>query len=267
MIVCALIPLFKQFMQLPLFWKVNKYDFFIYLVTWAGVVFLDITPGLGVGVVFSIITVAYQACRSKGMELTTLGHIDLQSASGSHETSNEIAGVKIFRFDADLHFASQGRFKQQLFKHVASPQNLRLQRGSQSADDKAQNDVNKNTKDDTVKNGVSDTYTTNPDADNENQNVSLVPQLHTIILDCSSITYIDIMGFNLIKILKGDYAQVGVSLVLASCSAALVSKLEAAGIGENPGEEGCKVAIYPTIQDAIVASASSADGSINQSSV
>ena len=253
-------------MQLPLFWRVNKYDFAIYLVTWAGVVFLDITPGLGVGVVFSIITVAYQACQSKGVELNTLGHIDLQSPSCSHETSTDIPGVKIFRFDADLHFASQGRFKQQLFKRVGSPQELK--NNSESIGEKGQNDVNKNTtKDEAIKNGLSETYTTNADVDNENQNLSLVPKLHTIILDCSSITYIDIMGFNLIKILKGDYAQAGVSLVLASCSAALCGKLEAAGIGENPGDEGCKVAIYPTIHDAIVARTSNAGGVINQSSV
>ena len=265
-IVCALIPLFKQFLHLAQFWKINKYDFAIWIVTWSSVVFMDIGVGLAVGVSFSVATVAVQACLSRGTILSSIGNIDLYQPSNKHELSEEIPGIKIFRFESSLHFASQAQFKEQLFQLTANPQKLPLieiknmkRRNSVTTtamEKKLQGEERKEGggtggSTNSVKKGISDVYTIiNENAENNNMGDTLWPDLTAIVLDFSSINYIDIMGLNLIKQLKTDYSHVGINLVLANCSGAIWCKLEAAGIGSDKHCE-CQMDIFPTIHDAV----------------
>ena len=265
-IVCALIPLFKQFLHLVQFWKINKYDFAIWIVTWSSVVFMDIGVGLALGVGFSVATVAVEACLSRGTILSSTGNIDLYQPSNKHELSEEIPGIKIFRFESSLHFASQAQFKEQLFQLTANPQKLPLieiknmkRRNSVTTtamEKKLQGEGRKEvggggSSTNSVKKGISDVYTiTNENAENNNMGDTLWPDLTAIVLDFSSINYIDIMGLNLIKQLKTDYSHVGINLVLANCSGATWCKLEAAGIGSDKNCE-CQMDIFPTIHDAV----------------
>ena len=264
-IVCALIPLFKQFLHLVQFWKINKYDFAIWLVTWASVVFLDIDIGLAIGVSFSVATVAVQACFSKGTILATTGHIDLHQPHGKHELSEEISGIKIFRFESSLHFASVTQFKDQLFRLTANPQRLPLvelktgKARESGTNCKPKEITNNKPTTNSVKQGISDVYTIAPEnADNEHIAKTLCEKLNAIVLDVSTINYIDMMGLNLIRQLKTDYSHVGINLVLANCSLEILRKLEAAGVG-NQGNSGradqdhCEIQIFPTIHDAIAA--------------
>ncbi len=260
-IICAILPLFKQFQHLCQFWKVNKYDFAIWLVTWLSVVILDITLGLGVGFGFSVLTLAIQSCQSKGSEMVILGHIDLQAPSDKHEIETEIPGIKIFCFDGNLHFASQGRFKQQLFKHTVNPKKLGHEghKGNNTLHhlkDRGANTIvlsdiiNAAKHEISLENGVTDIYTitnNNHNAKSMAEEENVKP--HTVIIDCASINYIDVMGLNMIKQLIKDYSYVGISLGLASCSPSLLHKLEAAGIG--CGNDG-KITVYPTVQDAVI---------------
>ena len=268
-IICAILPLFKQFQQLPQFWKVNKWDFAIWMVTWLSVVILDITLGLAIGVGFSILTPVIQSCQSKGSEMAILGHIDLQVPSGHYESGTEIPGIKIFRFDSDLHFASQARFKQQLFKHTMDPKKLtdEVDKGEELPCHLKGKSVNTIVLTDIIgaakheislENGVTDIYTI---TDHHPETKSIDPEspntkLHTIIIDCASIAYIDIMGLNTIKQLSMDYNYVGVNIVLASCSASLLRKLAATG----HSMEEAKIQIYPTVQDAIIGAHHSLEG-------
>ena len=259
-IVCALIPLFKQFLHLVQFWKINKYDFAIWIVTWSSVVFMDIGIGLAVGVGFSVATVAVQACLSRGTILSSTGNIDLYQPSNKHELSEEIPGIKIFRFESSLHFASQAQFKEQLFQLTANPQELPLieikniKRGNTTTTTTTEKKLQGGeggVSSNSVKKGISDVYTiTNENTENNNIGDTLRPDLTAIVLDFSSINYIDIMGLNLIKQLKTDYSNVGINLVLANCSGAIWCKLEAAGIGCDKKSE-CPMDIFPTIHDAV----------------
>ena len=248
-IVCALIPLFRQFQHLVQFWKINRYDFAIWLVTWASALFLDIDIGLAIGVGFSITTIAVQACLSKGQTLSLTGHEDLHQLSGIHELSEEIPGIKIFRFNSNLHFVTQNQFKEELFKLTVNPTKLPLifsdeTRKSNQSEQKSE--ITNLTKKDMTETYISDDTNSKPTPSD----------VHTVIIDFSSISYIDVMGLNLVKQLKADYGHVGINLVLANCSGAILCKLKSAGIGEKSGNgtkaDQCEIDIFPTIQDAIV---------------
>lgn len=55
-ILVACIELLKNLRQLKMLWKVSKYDFFIFLVTFIAVVVFDVTYGLAISVVFEFLT-------------------------------------------------------------------------------------------------------------------------------------------------------------------------------------------------------------------
>ena len=247
-IICALMPLFRQFHDLVQFWKINKYDFAIWLVTWASVLFLDIDIGLAIGIGFSITTIAVQACFTKGQTLSMTGHIDLHKPSKMHELSQEIPGIKIFRFNSDLHFVNHAQFKDELFRLILSP--TKLASPGRKETKKKNSDIKTPVKKD------SNGHTTGDE--NLETKQALLVDIYAIIIDFSSISYIDIMGLNLIKQLKADYSHVCINLVLANCSDAIVCKLQAAGTatrGKSKGgkEYQCEIDIFPTIQDAITA--------------
>ena len=248
-IVCALIPLFKQFKHLIQFWQINRFDFAIWLVTWASVLFLDIDIGLAIGVGFSITTISVQACLSKGQTLSLTGHEDLHQPSGIQELSEEIPGIKIFRFNSNLHFVTQNQFKEELFKLTVNPTKLPLIHSDETM--KSNQSEQKSEITNLTKKDMTDTYIT--DDTNSKPRLS---DVYAVIIDFSSISYIDVMGLNLVKQLNADYGHVGISLVLANCSGAILCKMKSAGIGGKSGNgtkvDQCKIDIFPTIQDAIV---------------
>ena len=237
-IVCALIPLFKQFQHPVQFWRVNKYDSAIWMVTWSSALFLDIDIGLAIGIGFSVSTIAITSCLATGDTLVTTGYIDLQNQSGRYELSEEIPAIKVFRFNSSLNFVSQAQFKDQLFQKTIDPgkRSRIIAKTTEAVENKQ---IAMNEADETAKH-------TKP----------LLTDLHDIVIDFSSITYIDVMGLNLVKQLKADYSHVGINLVLANCSEVIINKLKAAGIysvkgfdGENKDPD--KFLIFPTIYDAI----------------
>ena len=75
--------------------------------------------------------------------------------------------------------------------------------------------------------------------------VPLPPPIHTIIMDCSCITLIDIMGLNTLKSLRSDYANAKIRFLLAACSPYLLQKLNAAGMLSS-------FKVFPSVLDALI---------------
>jgi len=75
-------------------------------------------------------------------------------------------------------------------------------------------------------------------------------EITCIILDCSTITYVDIMGLYLLRQLKIDYERVGVNFVLACCPTMLINKLKRCGL---IADKDTIIDFYPTIHDAVKA--------------
>ena len=237
-IVCALIPLFKQFQHPVQFWKMNKYDSAIWIVTWSSALFLDIDIGLAIGIGFSITTIAITNCLATGDTLVTTGHMDIQKERGKYELSEEIPAIKVFRFNSNLNFVNQAQFKDQLFEKTVDPGKLSCI-AAKTTERVEKKIITADEADETAKH-------TKP----------LLADLRGIVLDFSGITYIDIMGLNLIKQLKVDYSHIGINLVLANCSETIISKLKAAGIYsvkrfDSENKDRDKSLIFPTIHDAI----------------
>ena len=95
-------------------WKLDRKDFWMMMVTFAGTLFFGIGPGLGIGILLSLAWIIFEASYPH--------HAELGKVAGTHSFRNvrrfkdlvKIDGVLIYRFDAPLFFANINRFKEVL---------------------------------------------------------------------------------------------------------------------------------------------------------
>ncbi|XP_075928250.1 pendrin-like isoform X2 [Petromyzon marinus] len=71
----------------------------------------------------------------------------------------------------------------------------------------------------------------------------------TVILDFSSVTYLDTVAVNTLTTMTGDYQKVGVSFLFAGCDDAVLSRLERAGFFAGAV---ARSGFFPTTRDAVL---------------
>lgn len=268
-IFTALFPLYKQFKTLPGLWRISKIDFSIWIITWASVTFLDVAYGLGIGILWALLTIPIMAMRENGHILSRTPFPDIYVPLTSYGKVHEISDVVLFRFENGLYFATVKKFKQKLFEATFDPTIINETEISITSNKKA---------DQMSKTQVEGGVPKDPES-NLNENISVPPQeepakavvqlsghestnktsenknemkhIIGIIVDCSAISYIDLMGLLVLKQLSVDYRLIGVRFLLANCTTVLIEKLEQDGKIGN--ESGDNLYVFPTIQDAISA--------------
>lgn len=120
-ITIALKGLFMQIADVKKFYHINIFDFIIWMSTFLGVVFLDIDYGLYIGVCVSFITVVFQTQFANGYRLGRVPNEGLMVEHKLYLSSQEIKGIKIFRFESNLYFANAEIFRGLLYKKTVNP--------------------------------------------------------------------------------------------------------------------------------------------------
>ena len=242
-LVVAVIPLFYVLDNLRHYWRVSRYDFAVWAVTCLTVTLVDITIGLVVGMLASLLTVVVYTRLARGI---LLGRTASASAAGIYAPQRHrslvkaVRGTHIFHYPAPLYFANVDSFKQQLFAATVDPRATLTSDAARGGDILATGDIP-------------------PTGDKGDPT-------ETVILDCSAVTHVDSMALQLLRQLAGDYDAVDIRFVLCCCSDRLLIQLQAAGIvatdmvaaAENGAEEhgATNIQIYPTVHDAVVATES-----------
>lgn len=235
----------RKFTEIPHMWRVNRIDASIWLTTMATSALVNTELGLLVGVLVSAFCVLGRTQQAQVLELgraTTREHYeDLSSyrGLGTHP------GVAVFRYGAPIYYANQSLFKKSLYRCVGlDPVKEKAYRIKFNKKNKKQG---KNTnmkseekeaagKADEVEAGVTATFM--------NSSCSL----RSLVIDCSTILFVDTAGVNALKEVRKDYGELGIKVVLAQCSASVLDDLERGGY--YPGDEENKV-IFFTIADAV----------------
>lgn len=106
--------------------QINKFDFVVWVATFLAVLVLDLPTGLAVGIGWNLLTMCAQSFVVRGYNLSSANQSDLFVASNAYTKVSEIAGIKIFRYEADIFFANVANFKKQLFAQTVNPQRLQL---------------------------------------------------------------------------------------------------------------------------------------------
>lgn len=78
-ILVALTGMFKKFGELPRLWRLSRLDFCTWLVSFTATAFWDLTVGLGVSVLFALLTVVFRTQWPDARLLTSTDHSKLDS--------------------------------------------------------------------------------------------------------------------------------------------------------------------------------------------
>ena len=236
-IIMALKPMFWQLNQLSWFWKVNKYDFTIWLVTWLAVVILDITYGLVIGIIFSVFIVIIQSQRTEGEELKPAGD---SFVPASRYKTNDLNRIKIFRFNSSVYFANADQFKSQLYQHIGKPmQKPPMAESVNNAFIEESSDGNQNDVHGMELNNV---------GKGEEEVILDIP-MPVIIIDCSPIGYLDSVGLGTLTQIHAEFKKANEKVVLANVRSNVMECIEKGDLRKKIGEDS----IFLTVDDAVCA--------------
>ncbi|KAI5095605.1 solute carrier family 26 member 10, partial [Silurus meridionalis] len=267
--VTSLRQMFLQFQDLPDLWRVSKLDFMVWLVTWLSVVVLNVDLGLAIGVVFSMMTVI---CRTQRANCTVLGrasNTEIYRPINKHNKCYEVPGLKILTYNGPIYYGNRSFFKADVNQLLGlTPERIRSR-------EKARKVLEKREKESI------NTVVTNASFSSENEffksgNDFFIKKLqglvHTlyayinsvcwigitaetaenevqmVLIDCSSVIFMDIAGAKLFIQMCIDCQKMGVRIFLANCNESVLEILTASGLMNyiNPQH------IFITVHDAVV---------------
>lgn len=191
-----------KFRDLPKMWRVNRMDTVIWFVTMLASALLSTEIGLLVGVCFSMFCVILRTQKPKVSLLGLEEESETFESISAYKNLQTKPGIKVFRFIAPLYYINKECFKSALYKKTLNPVLV------QAAWKKA---AKRKLKEETVIfTGIQDEVSVQLSHD--------PLELHTIVIDCSAIQFLDTAGIHTLKEVRRDYEAVGVQVLLAQCN-------------------------------------------------
>ncbi|KAG7190053.1 hypothetical protein KM043_006199 [Ampulex compressa] len=220
-IVVALKGMFQQANQFLKFWKLNKCDAVIWIVTFLLVILVNIDVGLLAGLLTSLAIILLQSIRPY---ICLLGHIpntDFYLDLGRYKAAVEIPGLKIFHYCGTLNFANSNHLRSEVYKLVGiNPQKVLKRR---------------------TKMREKGLYSHGNDLEDKQE-------LHCVIMDMSALSYIDYTSVHVLRSIVAEFAQIDVQFYLATCPSPIFETIKKCDV-YTYGKLSFK--IFATIQDAV----------------
>ncbi|KAM4807542.1 sulfate anion transporter 1 [Rhinophrynus dorsalis] len=239
-IIVSLRGALRKFKDLPAQWRLNKVDAIIWSVTVCSSALISTEAGLMVGVVFSMLCLVI---RTQLPYTALLGQIQdtvYYEDKEKYENIYPIPRIKIFRFESPLHYANKGYFLKSLYKMAGIDPSLEvIRRKKMEKKEKKQ-----------MKRKQVDSTKDKADGDTQIQLVHKHNDILTIILDCSSIAFLDTSGMNTLKVLLKDYKEVQVNILLACCNTSVIDALSRGGYFGKENVDLPKLLFY-NVHDAV----------------
>ncbi|XP_072518465.1 sulfate anion transporter 1 [Salminus brasiliensis] len=250
-IIVSLRGALRKFRDVPTLWRLSKIDATVWMVTMCSAALISVEIGLVIGVVVSMICVVAQTQYPKVSLLGQIENTNHYEDMDDYSHLVIIPKVKIFRFQAPLYYANKDFFLKSLYKTVGLEPFLEKAR-RRKLEKKAKERAAKKT-----------------DKDNGDVSIGLIASeldFHTIILDCSSISFIDTTGISTFKGLLKDYKEVGVNVILACCNTKVIDSLRLDSFF-GPDDKEMYTLSFHTIHSAVSFATDAAAASVNASSV
>ncbi|XP_012597013.1 sulfate transporter [Microcebus murinus] len=192
----------RKFRDLPKMWRVSRMDTVIWFVTMLSSALLSTELGLLVGVCFSMFCVILRTQKPKNSLLGLVEESEIFESTSAYKNLETKQGIKIFRFVAPLYYINKECFKSALYKKTVDPVLVK------AAQRKA---AKRKLKEKTV--------TLSGLQDEVSVQLSHEPlDLHTVVIDCSAIQFLDTAGIHTLKEVRRDYKAIGIQVLLAQCN-------------------------------------------------
>lgn len=226
-----------KFLDVPAMWRVNRVDASIWLITMATSALVNTELGLLVGVLVSALYVLGRTQQARVLELGRAPTGEHYEDASSYRGLRTHPDVAVFRFEAPIYYANQSMFRKSLYKRV----------GLDPVKEKTQLMKFKKKREE---GGVPQKH----DEVEAEGTVTLMldhkPRLlRSLVIDCSAVLFLDTAGVNALKEVRKDYAELGVTVVLAQCSTSVLDSLQRGGYCPVSGGEN-RIAFF-SIADAV----------------
>lgn len=230
----------RKFLELPKMWNMSKVDTVVWFITMLATALVSTELGLLIGVCFSVICVIV---RTQVPRTTVLGHLkgtEIYEDLRKYRNLQSLPGIKIFRFEAPLYYANKELFKEALYKQTginptlvvlarkkAEKKNIRELKQKQTAHSQA---------------GVKPEVTLQLSYGYQEFDI------HTIIIDCSVIQFLDTAGIATMKEAFKDYKEIGILVLLSNCNASVIDSLRNGNYFDNGYISGL---LFYSVHDAV----------------
>jgi MFS superfamily sulfate permease-like transporter len=180
-----------QFGQARFLWSVNKVEFSLWLVCFLSTAILGVTYGIVISILFAILVLLKEQSRPSWAVLGRLPGTEVYRNIKRYPQATEAPGIKVLRFDASIHFASKDHFETMLERSCTN-----------------------------AKEGVDEGMAT-PGGTKR--------KLHTVIVDCSSVNFIDTSGVETLKRAAQKFGKERTRLYFANWKGPVRETLEKLG--------------------------------------
>ncbi|KAG8128136.1 hypothetical protein E2320_015005, partial [Naja naja] len=282
-VIVNLKGMFKQFKDIPVLWRSNFTDLLIWLVTFIATLLLNLDLGLAAAVTFSLFTVIFRTQMPYYSILGQVSTTGIYKDIAEYHKAKEIPGVKIFHSSATIYFANAELYAEALKKkcgidvrHLIEKKMKALKRkqkkdkkeAKKSAKKSGDNnpgfeDVEMDAKSQEPEEGIAGTESNgnvmawNPPSYHQPQSCGKPslnglglekPSIHSLILDFSSVTFVDTVSVKTLKNIFKDFQEIEVDVFLAGCHGTVITQLER---GNFFNETITKSHLFASVHDAI----------------
>lgn len=237
----------SKFYDTPRMWQLSKLDTVVWWTTMLCSTLITTEIGLLVGVCFALLCVIFRTQRPRATLLGKVSSTEIYEDQSTYKQLSSIANIKIFRFESSLYYANKDYFKTVLYKKTGvNPVLLAAKHQRVEAQANADTGNRKGffgTKFDCLKQAKK--RSGKPPAD------ACPPStdMHTLILDCGAMQFIDTVGLSVLKETRHDYKKIGVQVLLANCNPSLRHRLRE-GCWAGEADSGGQLAFH-SIHDAV----------------
>ncbi|XP_010183859.1 PREDICTED: chloride anion exchanger [Mesitornis unicolor] len=265
-----------QFKEIGILWRKDKYDCVIWVVTFLAAVFLGLDIGLATAVAFQLLTVVIRSQFPNCTVLANVGRSNIYRNRKDYTDIYEPEGVKIFRCSSPIFFANIDFFREKLITAVGfNP--LRVLRKRNKALRKIRKMLKKGELQVTPKGLIctaNHTYESDEELDNNrieeldqptnmtdlpvqiNWGADLPPgitvprvDIHSIILDFSSVSFLDFSAMRVLQKTLKEFVRINIDIYIAEAHEGFLDKLERCAFFD---EEIKPSMFFLTIHDAVL---------------
>ncbi|NXG11953.1 S26A6 protein, partial [Sakesphorus luctuosus] len=271
-IIVNLKGMFKQFSDLSMLWKSNRVDLTVWIVTFVATLILNLDIGLAASVGFGLLTVIFRTQLPHYSILGRISDTDVYRDVAEYEMAQEVPGVKIFRSSSTLYFANVELYAEALKKKCGinvdrligkKKKALKKLKKQQKKVEKEKAKRKKPRSSDTRSPFIPQNTEDGPGVAvielSEESSVPSEPTLrslklpqpsfHAIILDFSSVSFVDTVSIKILKNIFRDFREIEVDIFIASCPGPVLAQLER---GNFFSSTITKYSFFPSVHDAVV---------------
>ncbi|KAI3378279.1 hypothetical protein SNEBB_000900 [Seison nebaliae] len=246
-IVISLKSLFLKHRQFVHYFRIGYVESSVWFSSWLATLVLEPYMGIFVGMGVSFVAVVFKSQRTKISIIGQIGQSGIYKSIYRYNTAKEIPNIKIIRFEDSLYFTNADRFRLAIYRVMELDPNEILEKAPKNPVVKEEND----------KEEVYPFTSGRFKQMSEKDQCILNPQAHVIhnsdiyhlILDFSSINYIDTMGIKVVKQIVEEYSKIGIFTWIAGVQDTVYDKLAKCGVTDM--EHGGTKLIFLGVNDAV----------------